>query len=264
MPLLDLFHAVRERTRDQRNAYQANTTKLPWRVGDVFARTWDLGFTAFGGLPVNFQILHQRFVEGRGGKAPWIDEQTYQELFAICQALPGPASTKMAFCIALIHAGFVPALFVFLVWSLPGAIGMYGLSLGVQRTHEILPGIVYALLSGLNASTVGIIALAAVQLDEKSIKDKITRILVILGACAGLCYNALWYFPILMLIGGLTTVVWDIWLQQQVGKLRARLRRRKDNPQRIVEESTLSVSIALENLHQPASSDTIQRRAVPS
>ncbi|OCK87920.1 chromate ion transporter [Cenococcum geophilum 1.58] len=267
MPLLDLFHAVRERTRDQRNAYQANTTKLPWRVGDVFARTWDLGFTAFGGLPVNFQILHQRFVEGRGGKAPWIDEQTYQELFAICQALPGPASTKMAFCIALIHAGFVPALFVFLVWSLPGAIGMYGLSLGVQRTHEILPGIVYALLSGLNASTVGIIALAAVQasippLDEKSIKDKITRILVILGACAGLCYNALWYFPILMLIGGLTTVVWDIWLQQQVGKLRARLRRRKDNPQRIVEESTLSVSIALENLHQPASSDTIQRRAV--
>jgi len=69
MPLLDLFHAVRERTRDQRNAYRANTAKLPWRIGDVFARTWDLGFTAFGGLPANFQILHQRFVEGRGGKA---------------------------------------------------------------------------------------------------------------------------------------------------------------------------------------------------
>lgn len=264
MPLLDLFHAVREHTRDQRNAYQANTAKLPWRIGDVFARTWDLGFMAFGGPPVHFQILHQRFVEGRRGKAPWIDEQTYQELFAICQALPGPGSTKMSFCITLIHAGFVPALFVFLVWSLPGAIGMYGLSLGVQRMHEILPGIVYALLSGLNASTVGIIALAAVQLAEKSIKDKVTRILVILGACAGLCYNALWYFPILMLIGGLTTVVWDIWLQQQVGKLRARLRRRKDNPQRIVEESTPSVSIALEDLQQPASSDTIQRRAVPS
>ena len=67
-----------------------------------------------------------------------------------------------------------------------------------------------------------------------------------------------------MLIGGLTTVVWDIWLQQQVGKLRSRLRRRKDNPQRTVEESTLSVSVTLENLQQPASSDTIQRRAAPS
>ena len=81
MPLLDLFHAVRERTRDQRNAYQANTAKLPWRIGDVFARTWDLGFTAFGGPPVHFRIFHQRFVEGRGGKAPWIDEQTVYTLF---------------------------------------------------------------------------------------------------------------------------------------------------------------------------------------
>ncbi|OCL13514.1 chromate transporter [Glonium stellatum] len=264
MPLLDLFHAVRERIRDQRNAYQANTAKLAWRIGDVFARTWDLGFTAFGGPPVHFQILHRRFVEGRGGKTPWIDEQTYQELFAICQALPGPGSTKMAFCIALIHAGFLPALFVFLVWSLPGAIGMYGLSLGVQRMSEILPGIVYALLSGLNASTVGIIALAAVQLAEKSIKDKLTRILVILGACAGLCYNALWYFPILMLLGGLTTVVWDIWLQQQVGKLRAKLHSRKENPQRIAEENAPSESIALEELQQPTGSDVIQRRAVAS
>lgn len=49
--------------------------------------------------------------------------------------------------------------------SLPGAIGMYGLSLGVQRIGDTLPDIVYALLSGLNASTVGIIALAAVQVN---------------------------------------------------------------------------------------------------
>jgi chromate transport protein ChrA len=69
----------------------------------------------------------------------------------------------MVFCIALIHAGFVPALVAFLLWSAPGAIGMYGLSLGVQNMPEVLPRIVYALLSGLNSSTVGVIALAAVQ-----------------------------------------------------------------------------------------------------
>jgi hypothetical protein len=67
-----------------------------------------------------------------------------------------------------------------------------------------------------------------------------------------------------MLIGGLTTVVWDVWLRQRVGKLRARLRRRKDNPQRIMEESTPPASIALENLRQPTSSDTIRRHTVPS
>ncbi|OCK81585.1 chromate ion transporter [Lepidopterella palustris CBS 459.81] len=264
MPLLDIFRAVRDHTRDQRNAYRANTEKLPWRIGDVFARTWDLGFTAFGGPPVHFQILHHRFVEGRGGKAPWIDEQTYQELFAICQALPGPGSTKMAFCIALIHAGILPALFVFLVWSLPGAIGMYGLSLGVQRMNEVLPRIVYALLSGLNASTVGIIALAAVQLADKAIKDKITRILVILGACAGLCYNALWYFPILMLIGGLATVIWDGWLRQRIGKLRTNLQRRKAHPQREAEESAPIESVALEEQQEPSNSEAVQRRAATS
>lgn len=42
--------------------------------------------------------------------------QQYQELFAICQALPGPASTKMLFCMALIHAGFIPAVLAFLLW----------------------------------------------------------------------------------------------------------------------------------------------------
>jgi chromate transport protein ChrA len=145
----------------------------------------------------------------------------YQELFAICQALPGPASTKMVFCIAMIHSGLLAAVYAFLLWSLPGAIGMYALSLGVQNMPDRLPPIVYALLSGMNASTVGIIALAAVQLAEKAIKDRITRIIVIFGACAGMCYNALWYFPFLILIGGAATVIWDVWLRRRVGKVRA-------------------------------------------
>jgi hypothetical protein len=99
---------------------------------------------------------------------------------------------------------------------------MYGLSVGVQRMNKVLPSPVYALLSGLNASTVGIIALAAVQLAEKAIKDDITRILVIFGACAGLCYNALWYFPVLMVIGGVATFIWDGHLKLQLSRFKAR------------------------------------------
>lgn len=121
----------------------------------------------------------------------------------------------------MIHAGIVAALLAFMLWSLPGAIGMYALSLGVQKMPDRLPPIVYALLSGMNASTVGIIALAAVQLAEKAIKDRLTRILVIFGACAGLCYNALWFFPVLIVVGGIVTVMWDAWLHQKIGKLRA-------------------------------------------
>lgn len=76
MPLLDIYRAVRDQTRDQRNSLRANNDKLGWRFMEVFARTWDLGFTAFGGPPVHFQILHRRFVDGVGGKTKWIDEQT--------------------------------------------------------------------------------------------------------------------------------------------------------------------------------------------
>ena len=72
----------------------------------------------------------------------------------------------MVFCITMIHAGLIPAIFVFFLWCLPGAIAMYALSLGVQKMPDQLPSIVYALLSGLNASTVGVIALAAVQVSR--------------------------------------------------------------------------------------------------
>jgi hypothetical protein len=106
---------------------------------------------------------------------------------------------------------------------------MFALALGVQRISDTLPGPVYALLSGLNASTVGIIALAAVQLADKAIKDKLTRILVIGGACAGMCFNALWYFPVLMVIGGITAVIWDLWAHQQVRRAQARLAKRKSS-----------------------------------
>ncbi|KAL4936251.1 hypothetical protein BDV06DRAFT_96427 [Aspergillus oleicola] len=222
----------------------ANDDSITMRLLDVVCQTWDLGFTAFGGPPVHFQILHARFVE----REKWVDEQTYQELFAICQGLPGPASTKMLFCLALLRGGLFPAVVVFLLWCLPGAIGMYALSLGVQRIESTLPEPVYALLSGLNAATVGIIALAAVQLAEKAIKDKVSRILVIFGACAGLCYSALWYFPVLMAVGGVVTTIWDGWLAQRVRRVKVAWRYRRRNRQRETEEMTGAASQDVERV----------------
>jgi hypothetical protein len=83
MPLHSIFSSLRDHTRVRRSAsHQPNTEKLEWRLAEVFTRTWDLGFTAFGGPPVHFQILHRRFVEGVGfgGGSKWIDEQTVSAL----------------------------------------------------------------------------------------------------------------------------------------------------------------------------------------
>lgn len=79
MPLADLYHFLRERSREHQNAYHGNQGKLMHRLLDVFLQTWDLGFTAFGGPNVHFQILFQRFVVGKGGKVPWVDEQTVSD-----------------------------------------------------------------------------------------------------------------------------------------------------------------------------------------
>ncbi|KAJ9602057.1 hypothetical protein H2200_013417 [Cladophialophora chaetospira] len=97
---------------------------------------------------------------------------------------------------------------------------MYALSLGISNVGDTLPAPAYALLSGLNAATVGVIALAAVQLSQKAITDKITRVLVFLGATAGMLYNALWYFPVLIFLAGPVTIVWDLrWLHPLFRKI---------------------------------------------
>lgn len=104
---------------------------------------------------------------------------------------------------------------------------MFTLGLGVSRVSDILPLPVYALLSGLNAAVVGVIAFAGVRLAEKAITDPISRLIVVFSACAGLCYTALWYFPLLMAVGGISTVVWDLWGSSSVGKLKGRWRRQR-------------------------------------
>lgn len=105
---------------------------------------------------------------------------------------------------------------------------MYGLALGISHVGDTLPEPVYALLCGLNAATVGIIALAAVQLARHAITDKLSRLLVFFGAAAGMLYTALWYFPVLMVAAGTTTVVWDSrWFLSIVQSIHTRFARSK-------------------------------------
>lgn len=76
MSFMEALRQIRAYAQDRRLSLQANDGKLAWRLIEVFTRTWDLGFTAFGGPPVHFQILHSRFVKAEHGTYRWIDEQT--------------------------------------------------------------------------------------------------------------------------------------------------------------------------------------------
>jgi hypothetical protein len=146
------------------------------------------------------------------------------------------------------------------LFSLPEAIGMYGLSLGVQHMDEILPPPVYALLSGLNSSIVGIIALAAVQLAEKAIKDNLHvswLLWVRLLACAITRYGTslrLWQLAALLLFSGTAGCT------RRFHKIRAQLIRTRSTHEAISGEAGPDESIILEHGVDAALS-ALQRRA---
>ncbi|KAL8945676.1 MAG: hypothetical protein Q9222_007819 [Ikaeria aurantiellina] len=65
----------------------------------------------------------------------------------------------------------------------------------------------------LNAATVGIIALTAVNFVGRAIIDTLTRILILFAGGLGMLYTALWYYPVIMSAAALKTLIWDMrWL----------------------------------------------------
>lgn len=138
---------------------------------------------------------------------------------------------------------------------------MYGLSLGMSQVGDRLPAPVYALLSGLNSATVGIIALAAVQLAEKAITDKMTRIVVCFGGAAGILYSSLWYFPLLMVAGGLATVTWDLRIgHKSLDRVRRVLTSRNHEDERQVTEDSARIESQDPIIQQPSA--TISENSV--
>lgn len=128
---------------------------------------------------------------------------------------------------------------------------MYGLSLGVSRIGDELPAPVYALLSGLNAATVGIIALAAVQLAQKAITDRVTRMLVFLSGTVGILFTALWYFPVLMATAGLVTVVHDFKMLHKIFRFFRPPRNNSENGDGI-DSDAIAIELATRASREPA------------
>lgn len=81
----------------------------------VFLR---LGLTSFGGPIAHIGYFRRAFVERRC----WLTDAEFGQLLAICQFLPGPASSQMGFAVALLRAGWAGALLAFLAFTLPSAV----------------------------------------------------------------------------------------------------------------------------------------------
>jgi len=122
----------------------------PWEVVRVFLK---LGSTSFGGPIAHLGFFRTEFVERRR----WLDDREYADLVALCQFLPGPASSQVGFAVGMLRAGVGGAFAAFAAFTLPSAVLMiafaYGTSLFAGPIGE-------GVLSGMKIVAVAIIAQA--------------------------------------------------------------------------------------------------------
>ena len=88
-----------------------------------------LGLTSFGGPIAHLGYFRREYVERRR----WVDEETYADIVALCQFLPGPASSEVGIAIGLLRAGPVGALAAWLGFTLPSAALMFAFAYYVDR-----------------------------------------------------------------------------------------------------------------------------------
>ena len=93
---------------------------------EVFRDFLKLGVSAFGGPVAHLGYFRDEFVRRRR----WIDEAGYAELVALCQFLPGPASSQVGFALGLLRGGFPGACLAWLAFTLPSALFMFLVALG--------------------------------------------------------------------------------------------------------------------------------------
>jgi chromate transporter len=112
-----------------------------------------LGLSSFGGPIAHLGYYRDEFVTRR----KWLDEQAYADLVALCQFLPGPASTQTGFSIGLMRAGYLGALAAWTAFTLPSAIALLLFAYGAGRLSGPIGT---GLLHGLKLVAVAIVAQA--------------------------------------------------------------------------------------------------------
>jgi len=121
-----------------------------WDVFLVFLR---LGLTSFGGPIAHLGFFRDEFVVRRR----WLDERSYADLVALCQFLPGPASSQVGMALGYLRAGYAGTLAAWLGFTLPSAVAMILFALGVTRHAEAIPA---GMLHGLKVAAVAVVAQA--------------------------------------------------------------------------------------------------------
>lgn len=143
-----------------------------WRVFLVFLR---LGLTSFGGPVAHLGYFREEFVARR----KWLEERSYADLVALCQFLPGPASSQVGLGIGLIKAGLPGAVAAWVGFTLPSAVAMALFGYGVITWEGALD---VGFLHGLKVVAVAVVAQAVWGMARTLCPDAKRASLAVVGA----------------------------------------------------------------------------------
>ena len=144
---------------------------------EVFWAFLKLGLTSFGGPIAHLGYFRAEFVERRR----WLDEATYVDMVALCQFLPGPASSQTGMMIGLSRAGYGGGLAAWLGFTTPSAIAMVLFALEAPLlTHWVGGG----WLHGLRLAAVAVVAQAVLAMARTLAPDRARATMAVLAAVA--------------------------------------------------------------------------------
>jgi chromate transporter len=131
---------------------------------EVFRIFLRLGLTSFGGPVAHLGYFRQEFVVRRR----WLDDAAYTDLVALCQFLPGPASSQVGFSIGLMRAGYAGGLAAWAGFTLPSAVALVAFAYGAAALSGPM-GV--GLIHGLKLVAVAIVAQAVVGMARTLCPD---------------------------------------------------------------------------------------------
>jgi chromate transporter len=134
-----------------------------------------LGLSSFGGPVAHLGYFRRAFVEQRG----WLSDTEYAAIVALCQFLPGPASSQTGFCIGLRRAGWLGALAAWVGFTLPSGLLMFAAALGLGDLVHVR--IAQAVLHGLQLGAIAVVAQAVVAMARSLCPDLPRRLFAVIG-----------------------------------------------------------------------------------
>ncbi|WP_341248913.1 chromate efflux transporter [Cupriavidus pauculus] len=164
-----------------------------WQVFAVFLR---LGLTSFGGPVAHLGYFRDAFVVRRR----WLSEASYADIVALCQFLPGPASSQVGMVVGLSRAGYAGALAAWIGFTLPSALALMVFAQGITRFGWLLPA---GALHGLKVAAVAVVAQAVWGMGRSLCPDAPRVTLMGLAAVAVTLAPSPWCQVGVMVVAGL-------------------------------------------------------------